>query len=80
MCRPTCGLWSSAVLSRALADAERDGLVTGNVARLVEAPSARQTEAGALTLDDARRVIAADEDGRWAMACSPEPAAARSSA
>lgn len=59
------------VLKAALSDAEREGLVPRNVAKLVQMPTARGSRE-ALTHDDAKRVIAglrgrADE-ARWLIA------------
>lgn len=48
-----------ALLARILGSAERRGLVARNVARLVDPPRVRQPERGALTVAEARHLLAA---------------------
>lgn len=46
-----------AVLQKALGQAEREGLVARNVARLSQSPRIRQPEARSLTIDQARQLL-----------------------
>ena len=53
-----------AVLQKALSQAEKEGLVPRNVARLSQAPRIRQSEARCLTIDQARQLIGAARGDR----------------
>jgi len=68
----TTALQAHRILAKALKDAEREGLVTRNVATLVDAPRRAVNSRGALTTGQARAVLtAAAEDpfaARWALA------------
>lgn len=69
---PTTALRCHAVLSKALTDAMREGLIARNVASLVDRPRKAASTRGALTADQGRtllRSVAADALGaRWAAA------------
>jgi integrase len=57
-----------ATLRKALSDAEADELVVRNVAKVVPPPSAPRPEVEALTLDQARTLLAAVRDDRYGAA------------
>lgn len=71
----TTALHCHRVLSKALKDAQREGLVLRNVAELVDAPSAESFDGQPLTGDEARRLL------RWVHGepapVAPDPLAAR---
>ncbi|ODA89491.1 hypothetical protein ATY41_05215 [Leifsonia xyli subsp. xyli] len=62
------------VLAKALTDAEREGRVTRNVAKLLDAPRRGRTELNALTVQEAIQVIALCVDAFAADVYDPEPA------
>ena len=53
----TTALQAHRVLAKALTDAERQGLVSRNVAKLMDAPSKAVSTRGALTADDAKKLL-----------------------
>jgi integrase len=68
----TTALQAHRILSKALSDARREGLVNRNVAELVDAPRKAVNSQGALTAEEARKLLksAATERlaARWALA------------
>lgn len=68
----TTALQAHRILTKALTDAEREGLVTRNVATLVDAPRKDTKTRGTLTVEQARRMIDANASdpmvSRWAAA------------
>lgn len=67
----TTALQAHRILSKALTDAMREARVTRNVAGLVDAPRRAVSKRGALTVDDARRLlVAVAHDPDQAARCS----------
>lgn len=68
---PSSILKTHRILSRALEIAYRRGLIARNVAKLIDSPTASRVEMKPLTLDEARRVLAAAADrpsgARWSI-------------
>jgi integrase len=68
----TTALQAHAILSKALKDAQREGLVVRNVALLVDRPAKAVSDRGALTAEQARQLLRANADdpnvSRWAFA------------
>lgn len=68
----TTALQAHAILSKALTDAMREGLVVRNVATLVDRPRKAASDRGALTVEQAIALLRANQDdpmvSRWAFA------------